>query len=379
MRVRALLVAVPLVVLAACSSGADSTPTSSTTSGSAAPTLGPAVPPATAVAAAVPAAQLPTASGKFGEKPTLTFPAGNPVPSLQRVILSEGTGPKTVAGDWLVTNYLGQVWGGDVFDNSYDRGATSVFQIGKQKVVPGWDTALVGVPVGSRVMLSLPPADGYGSAGNESAGIKGTDTLVFVVDIVDAVPANAGGEKDAKPAPALPKTGPQVSGALGAQAEVTIPSGAPEPTAPTVTVIATGTGKPIELGQVLVQYTAVTWAGESAGTTWPGTDPTKSGDGPQELPVATGGPFAGLVGVPIGSRVLVQVPGQTDPQSGQAQPAIAAVVDVLLQTAVTPAAPAPSGGAAASSGAPASEAAVSGAATSEPAASGSGASASPTG
>ena len=43
---------------------------------------------------------------------------------------------------------------------------------------------LVGVPVGSRVMLSLPPADGYGSAGNESAGIKGTDTLVFVVDIV---------------------------------------------------------------------------------------------------------------------------------------------------------------------------------------------------
>jgi peptidylprolyl isomerase len=384
MRVRALLLAVPLAVLVACSSGTDATPTSASTSGSAAATLGPAVPPATAVAAAVPAAELPTATGKFGEKPTLTFPAGNPVPSLQRVILSEGTGPKTVAGDWLVTNYLGQVWGGKVFDNSYDRGATSVFQIGKQKVVPGWDTALVGVPVGSRVMLSLPPADGYGAAGNESAGIKGTDTLVFIVDIVEAIPADAGGQTDAKPAPALPKTGPQVSGALGAQATVTVPAGTPEPTAPTVTVLATGTGKPIELGQVLVQYTAVTWAGEPAGTTWPGTDPTKSGEGPQELPVATGGPFAGLVGVPIGSRVLVQVPGQTDPQSGQTQPAIAAVVDVLLQTTVTPATPAPSGGAAASSGAPtsgaqSSEAPASGAQSSEAPASGAATNTSPTG
>ena len=359
MRIRALLLAVPLVVLGACSSGTDTTPTSPSTSGSAAATLGPAVPPATAVAAAVPAGQLPTASGKFGEKPTLAFPQGNPVPSLQRVILSEGTGPKTVAGDWLVTNYLGQVWGGKVFDNSYDRGATSVFQIGKQKVVPGWDTALVGVPVGSRVLLSLPPADGYGAAGNQSAGIKGTDTLVFVVDIVDAVPANQGGQKDAKPAPALPKTGPQVSGPLGAQASVKIPAGAAEPTAPSVAVIATGTGKPVQLGQVLVQYTAVTWAGQSAGTTWQGTDPTKSGQGPQELPVATGGPFAGLVGVPVGSRVLVQVPGQTDPQSGQAQPAIAAVVDILLQTTVTPAT-APASGASGASATPGTGAPASG-------------------
>ena len=53
--------------------------------------------------------------------------------------------------------------------------------------------------------------------------------------------------------------------------------------------------------------------------------------------MATGGPFAGLVGLPLGSRVLVQIPGQTDQQSGQTQPAIAAVVDLLFQTTVTPA------------------------------------------
>ncbi|HEY7813409.1 MAG TPA: FKBP-type peptidyl-prolyl cis-trans isomerase [Nakamurella sp.] len=343
MRVRALAVAVPLalgVLLAGCSSGGDSTtPSSSATTTP--PTLGPTVPAATAVAAAVPADQLPTASGSFGEKPTLTFPATDPPPSLQRVILSEGTGPLTQSGDWLITNYLGQVWGGAVFDNSYDRGATSAFQIGVGKVVPGWDVGLVGVPVGSRVMLSLPPADGYGSTGNSSAGIKSTDNLVFVVDIVNAVSATTSGQADAEVQPA-PANAPQVSGALGGPATVSVPAGTPEPTTPVVTVLAKGTGAPIQLGQVLVQYSAVTWTGEDAGSTW--TDAT-SGGGPQELPVATGGPFEGLVGVPLGSRVLVQIPSQSDTSTGQSQPSIAAVVDVLVQTTVTPATT-PSGSAA---------------------------------
>lgn len=339
MRVRALVLALPLamgVLLAGCGSGGTSTPTSTSPTTTPA-TLGPSVPAATAVAAPVPADQLPTASGAIGEKPTITFPSTDPPPSLQRVILSEGTGPVTQSGDWLITNYLGQVWGGDVFDNSYDRGATSAFQIGVGKVVPGWDVGLVGVPVGSRVMLSLPPADGYGPAGKSDAKIGGTDTLVFVVDIVDAIGPNAAGQPDAEVQPA-PENAPQVSGALGGPATVSVPAGTPEPTTPSVTVLAKGTGAPVQLGQVLVQYAAVTWTGENAGSTWT-ADPASGApaQGPQELPVATGGPFAGLVGVPLGSRVLVQVPGQTDPSSGQSQPSIAAVVDLLYQTTVTPA------------------------------------------
>jgi peptidylprolyl isomerase len=350
MRLRVLVLALPLavgVLLAGCGSGSDTTSSPSASASTTAATLGPTVPAATAVAAAVPADQLPTASGAFGEKPTITFPSSDPPPSLQRVILSEGTGPVTQSGDWLITNYLGQVWGGSVFDNSYDRGATSAFQIGVGKVVPGWDVGLVGVPVGSRVMLSLPPADGYGSKGNSSAGITGTDTLVFVVDIVDAVGAAASGQADAEVQPA-PANAPQVSGDLGGPATVSVPAGTPEPTTPTVTVLAKGTGAPIQLGQVLVQYSAVTWTGEDAGSTW--TTGAAAGGGPQELPVATGGPFEGLTGVPLGSRVLVQIPGQTDASTGQAQPAIAAVVDVLVQTTVTPAT-ATSGSAAPSSAA----------------------------
>ena len=60
-------------------------------------------------------------------------------------------------------------------------------------MIPGWDKGLVGQTVGSRVLLVIPPSDAYGSAGQSQAGIKGTDTLVFVVDIISAVTPGAAG------------------------------------------------------------------------------------------------------------------------------------------------------------------------------------------
>ena len=53
-------------------------------------------------------------------------------------------------------------------------------------MIAGWDEGLVGQTVGSQVLLVVPPDKGYGKDGQPSAGIKGTDTLVFVVDILDA-------------------------------------------------------------------------------------------------------------------------------------------------------------------------------------------------
>ncbi len=53
-------------------------------------------------------------------------------------------------------------------------------------MIPGWDETLVGQTVGSQLILVIPPEQGYGSEGNANAGISGTDTLVFVVDILAA-------------------------------------------------------------------------------------------------------------------------------------------------------------------------------------------------
>ncbi len=133
---------------------------------------------------------LPTVSAKAGSAPTLTFPSSSPPKTLVTKTLIKGSGPKVSTGEYVIAQYVGYIWRTKkVFGSSWSSGSPFGFVIGAspEQVIPGWDKGLVGQTVGSRVMLSIPPSDGYGSAGQSNAGIKGTDTLVFVVDIVDAL------------------------------------------------------------------------------------------------------------------------------------------------------------------------------------------------
>jgi FKBP-type peptidyl-prolyl cis-trans isomerase len=135
----------------------------------------------------------PTASGTA---PTVTMPASSvkPPKTLQVQTLIKGSGAKVVAGDYVVAQYVGYIWRtGKVFDSSWSRKTPFGFEIGANpaQVISGWDTGLEGQTVGSRVLLVIPPSDGYGSSGASSAGITGTDTLVFVVDIIDAYSTSA--------------------------------------------------------------------------------------------------------------------------------------------------------------------------------------------
>ena len=129
-------------------------------------------------------AALPEVSGSYGSKPTLAFPDADASGELEVLVLSRGDGALVEAGDDIEVHYLGQSWKGGVFDNSYDRGESISFPIGVGAVIAGWDEGLVGQQVGSRVLLSIPSHLGYGDRGVPQAGIRGGDTLVFVVDIV---------------------------------------------------------------------------------------------------------------------------------------------------------------------------------------------------
>jgi FKBP-type peptidyl-prolyl cis-trans isomerase len=138
---------------------------------------------------------LPTVTATANSAPTVTIPKSAPPSSLVVKTLIKGSGPPVAKGQEVVTQYVGVNWRTrSVFDSSWSRGAPFGFQIGATpaQIIPGWDKGLIGVPVGSRVLLVIPPKDGYGSAGQAQAGIKGTDTLVFVVDVLDAQ-AGAGG------------------------------------------------------------------------------------------------------------------------------------------------------------------------------------------
>ncbi|GAA2063130.1 FKBP-type peptidyl-prolyl cis-trans isomerase [Catenulispora yoronensis] len=133
---------------------------------------------------------LPTVGTEVGTAdPKVTVPAGKTAPTAgvyKPVIVGKGAPVKK--GQTLVVQYEGLVWRtGQVFDSSFSKGK-SLFatRIGVGDVVAGWDEGLVGQTVGSRVLLVVPPDKGYGAQGQPDAGIQGTDTMVFVVDILDA-------------------------------------------------------------------------------------------------------------------------------------------------------------------------------------------------
>jgi peptidylprolyl isomerase len=138
--------------------------------------------------AVAPVDGLPTVALADNGKPTITIPSGVAAPTtLVAQPLIKGTGPVVQAGQTISVQYTGVIWAsGKEFDSSWDRGQPADFVIGKGQVIPGWDSGLVGQTVGSQVLLVVPPDQGYGAQGQSSAGITGTDTLVFVVDILDA-------------------------------------------------------------------------------------------------------------------------------------------------------------------------------------------------
>jgi peptidylprolyl isomerase len=120
-----------------------------------------------------------------GEKaPTLTAKSSDK-PSKELVVKTviKGTGAKVKAGQTVVAHYTGKVWGTDKeFDSSWTKGEAATFPLGN--VIQGWQKGLVGVPVGSRVVMSIPPNLGYGA--QEQQGIPANSTLVFVVDVLSA-------------------------------------------------------------------------------------------------------------------------------------------------------------------------------------------------
>jgi len=131
---------------------------------------------------------LPAVSAATGSVPKLTFASSTPPSGLVAKTLIKGNAAKIVKGDMVVVQYVGYNWRTKKsFDSSWSHGSPLGFIIeaSPEQVIPGWDKGLIGQTVGSRVLLSIPPAQGYGTAGASQAGIKGTDSLVFVVDILD--------------------------------------------------------------------------------------------------------------------------------------------------------------------------------------------------
>ncbi|SDN74036.1 peptidylprolyl isomerase [Actinomyces ruminicola] len=264
---------------------------------------------------------LPTLEGEAGAEPTITWGDGDAPANLTVKTLQTGDGAEVTEDSIVVADYAGWEWGAtEVFDSSYARGESTPFSL--SGLISGWRCGLVGRHAGDRLELSIPAELAYGSSVAE--GYPSGD-LVFVIEIKgvvtadEAVSATKDAQVVAEAQQLLADRGVTVSGDLGAAATVSVTDGAEAPTEQENIVLARGSGDEVAEGdQVVLELAFVNWGDNgSLQSSW------EAGT-PQLMTVASGAPVGGLAGVPVGSRVVILIPGDET----QGTKASAYVVDV---------------------------------------------------
>ncbi len=110
-------------------------------------------------------------------------PSSYNIQGMKVEILKEGSGPAAKSGDNVTVNYVGTLENGTKFDSSIDRGVPLPLVLGQNSVIKGWELGLIGMKVGEKRKLTIPPELAYGknAVGNI---IPANSTLIFEIDMV---------------------------------------------------------------------------------------------------------------------------------------------------------------------------------------------------
>jgi len=228
-------------------------------------------------------------SGDFGKTAKATFDEPLKATSIERTVVTKGTGVTPKKGQTVnavVTAYLG---------TGKSLGTQPLkLAVGSGSIPASFRAGVECLPVGSRVVVTDSATDIYGSEGNTSAGIKATDSMVIVTDVVSIV----------KPLKLAKWTNaPAVTFAKSGKPKVTLPKTA-APKQLLLKVLKQGKGAVVKSGdQVTVDYQGTSWNtkkifdqsyGRGAATF--GTDQVVEGFG------------AALVGQKVGTTLIVSIP-----------------------------------------------------------------------
>ena len=112
------------------------------------------------------------------EKPIVTSSG------LQYLDLVKDEGREAHVGETASVHYTGWLKDGTKFDSSVDRGQPFSFRLGAGRVIKGWDEGVVGMNIGSKRKLIIPPHLGYGTRGAGRV-IPPNATLLFDVELLD--------------------------------------------------------------------------------------------------------------------------------------------------------------------------------------------------
>jgi len=121
-------------------------------------------------------------SGCGEEESTATEPAMSAA-SLMIEDQVVGVGPAAQNGDVVTVHYTGWLTDGTKFDSSLDRNEALAFVLGQRQVIAGWDQGVLGMKVGGKRKLTIPPELGYGARGAGGV-IPPNATLIFEVELL---------------------------------------------------------------------------------------------------------------------------------------------------------------------------------------------------
>lgn len=133
------------------------------------------------------------------EAPATATPTAEAVPApaeLKRDDEVVGTGEPIADGQVAIVHYTGWLYDpvapgqkGTQFDTSRDKEDPFRFTVGAGQVIPGWDQGVLGMQVGGKRRLTVPPALGYGEKGSDP--IPPNATLLFDVELLGIEPSSA--------------------------------------------------------------------------------------------------------------------------------------------------------------------------------------------
>jgi len=248
-------------------------------------------------------------TGDFGAAPEVEFPTPTEATETERSVVIAGDGDTVKTGETVLVEYtLFNGTSGDQLDASpYDGDATAEFTVDEAQLLPGIVKTMNCSAIGSRIVGVIPAVDAFGETGQADLGVEATDSLVFVIDLVEV-----------KPAPEAPvpeewtDNVPTVDLSSGTPV-VTIPDADP-PTSLVIDILEEGDGDVVAAGDsVEVNYQGTSWdTGEifdqsygSAPATFATTDVIQ-------------GFGAALVGQKVGTKLIVGIPPEyaygTDPE-----------------------------------------------------------------
>jgi len=126
-------------------------------------------------------------SGPLATEPKITVPSTPAPKHLVTTDIIKGTGAVAKDGDELTVDYVGALYkNGSIFDASWSHGGPKgvpfQFKLGVGGVIAGWDKGLLGMRVGGRRELIIPPSLGYKNVAQ--AKIPANSTLIFIVDLL---------------------------------------------------------------------------------------------------------------------------------------------------------------------------------------------------